>query len=529
MSEDAGQVVPGAQIGRYTLYRRIASGGMATVHLGRLVGPVGFSRTVAIKRLHRQFAKDPGFLAMFLDEARLAAKIRHPNVVSTLDVVSASGELFLIMDYVEGESLAHLLRGASQRGECMPLPIALGIVMSMLHGLHAAHEAKSDAGESLGIVHRDVSPQNVLVGVDGIARVADFGVAKAARRIQETEVGQLKGKIAYMAPEQLASGPVDRRVDVFAAGAVLWETLVGRRLFHADHPLDVARLIKSHEVSAPSSENPEVSAELDAIVLRALAPSAEARFASCREMVMALEGVVQPAPQRVIGEWVEAIAHTSLSERTRMLRDAQADEHVRVADPVSLARALDPSANHSATSLLDGPPLETSRPSAPLSGADDTLTTPLAQSPFPPVSSPPTDVAPAPATDSQITAAASWDMTPKKERPRRAALLGVALGAVAFAGALAGFVATRAPEPEPQTLVRSLGWTRRVPLAHPVEPEPAKARPSEVPTARAAPVADKAAPLRLPVKAAVKPPPNCDPPYVKGADGIVRFKRECLK
>src|ERR1035437_3672665 len=152
-------------VGRYALYGEIASGGMATVHFGRLLGPVGFSRTVAIKRLHPQFAKDPEFVTMFLDEARLASRIRHPNVARTLDVVALEGELFLVMDYVEGEALSRLLRTCRARGTPVPPKVAAAIVCGVLHGLHAAHEAKSERGEPLGIVHRDVSPQNVLVAL----------------------------------------------------------------------------------------------------------------------------------------------------------------------------------------------------------------------------------------------------------------------------------------------------------------------------------------------------------------------------
>ena len=216
--------------GRYVLCDEIAHGGMATVYVGRLVGSAGFARTVAIKRLHAAYARDPDFVSMFVDEARLAARIHHPNVVSTLDVVALEGELFLVMEYIQGESLARLERLASDRGDRIPEAMAASMIAGILHGLHAAHEARDERGEPLGIVHRDVSPQNVLVGVDGVARVLDFGIAKAAGRIQTTRDGQLKGKLAYMSPEQLR-GEVTRTTDVYAAGVVLWEALTGRQLF----------------------------------------------------------------------------------------------------------------------------------------------------------------------------------------------------------------------------------------------------------------------------------------------------------
>src|ERR1700722_19086734 len=210
-------------IGRYVIYGKIAQGGMASVHLGCLQGAAGFSRTVAVKRLHSHLAEEPEFLSTMIDEARLAARIHHPNVVPTLDVVAEGGELLVVMEYVRGESLSRLLRAESGRERRVPLPIASAIMVAALHGLHAAHEATSDRGTPLGIVHRDVSPQNILVGVDGVARIIDFGVAKAAGRLQTTRDGVVKGKVPYMAPEQLAALEVTRLVDVYAMGAILWE------------------------------------------------------------------------------------------------------------------------------------------------------------------------------------------------------------------------------------------------------------------------------------------------------------------
>ncbi len=303
-------------VGRYALYGEIASGGMATVHYGRLRGPVGFSRTVAIKRLHAQFAKDPDFAAMFLDEARLAARIRHPNVVPTLDVVAEGGELLLVMDYVHGESLAQCLRAAGAAQMPIPIEVVSAIACSVLHGLHAAHEATRENGEPLSMVHRDVSPQNVLIGADGVPRVLDFGVAKAAGRVQTTRDGQLKGKLAYMAPEQLKSeAGVDRRTDVYAAGVVLWETLTRQRLFSGDNEGIVIRNVLERRVEAPSTVAAGVPATLDAITLRAVEREPSMRFATAREMALAIEAAVPVASATRIAEWLEGLVGQRMARR----------------------------------------------------------------------------------------------------------------------------------------------------------------------------------------------------------------------
>jgi len=276
-------------VGRYVLYGELASGGMATVHFGRLSGPVGFSRTVAIKRLHPHYAKDPEFVTMFLDEARLCGRIRHPNVVPTLDVVSTEGEIFIVMEYVAGEALSKLLKTAWQRNIPVPPRVAATILSSVLHGLHAAHQAKDEHGRELGIVHRDVSPQNILVGSDGTSRVLDFGVAKATGRLQTTRDGQVKGKIAYMPPEQLSGGVTSRQSDIYAASVVLWEALCGRRLF--DGETEAITMVRALEgrIDLPSSINRELNAAADEVVMRGLARDPADRFATARDMALAIE------------------------------------------------------------------------------------------------------------------------------------------------------------------------------------------------------------------------------------------------
>ncbi len=307
-------------LGRYALHGEIAAGGMATVHLARLLGPVGFARTVAVKRLHPHLARDPDFVAMFLEEARLAARVRHPNVVSTLDVVSDDGELFLVMEYVAGESLSRLVRKTREAGRRVPIRHVIGIMAATLEGLHAAHEAKSERGVPLGIVHRDVSPQNIHVGTDGVTRVLDFGIAKATNRVQDTRTDQIKGKIAYMSPEQLAKAPIDRRADVYSASVVLWEAVTGHRLFTADDVPALVYAIVNEDVLPPSSLVPDVPKGLDELILRGLDREPSRRWSSAREMAEALERILPPSPAREIGEWVEQAAGEALAARQELVQ-----------------------------------------------------------------------------------------------------------------------------------------------------------------------------------------------------------------
>ena len=304
--------------GRYHLHDEIAFGGMATVHVGRLVGPSGFSRTVAIKRLHTHYAKDPEFVTMFMDEALLAARIRHPNVVSIVDVLAHEGELLLVMDYIDGESLWTLLGTLRDRGERAEPRIVSKIMTDMLAGLHAAHELTDAQGKPLGLVHRDVSPQNVLVGIDGIAHLIDFGVAKAAGRLHTTQKGELRGKLAYMAPEQVFSGTVDRRTDVYAASTVLWEALVGRRLLEGE-PGQLLHGVISRAARPPSELVPELGAEVDELVLKGLHKEPEQRFATAQQMADALEAVIPPASSREVALWVRENAQASLARRAKLV------------------------------------------------------------------------------------------------------------------------------------------------------------------------------------------------------------------
>jgi serine/threonine-protein kinase len=300
---------------RYVIGAPIASGGTATVHYGRLFGSAGFSRTVAVKRLQRQFLSEPELVAMLIDEARLTGRIRHANVASVCDVIHTRDELALVMDYVHGESLARLLRAAHAAGTRPTPEVAVGVLLQVLHGLEAAHGATSEKGQPLGIIHRDVTPQNILVGADGVARLADFGVARAIGRLQTTRGGQLKGKLAYMAPEQLLGKRIDARADLFSAAIVLWETLTARRLFKADSDAAMVQKVLNGVVDRPSRVVPGVPVELDEIVMKGVARDPSRRWQSAREMALALERAASSSSSSQIAHWVMSLAGPVLDER----------------------------------------------------------------------------------------------------------------------------------------------------------------------------------------------------------------------
>jgi serine/threonine protein kinase len=303
-------------VGPYLLHAEIASGGMATIHLGT---EPSSSRVVAIKRLHAQFAKDPDFVAMFLDETRVARRIDHPNVIRVLDVVHDDGELFLIMEHVLGSPLSMLLRRASATRAAAPPHVVASIFVGVLHGLHAAHESRDEEGGALGVVHRDVSPQNVLVGLDGKSRVFDFGIAKAAGRIQTSQRGQLKGKLSYMAPEQLQEDPVSRRTDVYAASVVLWEALAGRRLFAGADERGTMAQVLAADVAPPSHGKAGLTEALDRVVLRGLDRDPDNRFATAREMAHALADACRPASAAQVAAWVTSLAGKELAHTARLV------------------------------------------------------------------------------------------------------------------------------------------------------------------------------------------------------------------
>ncbi|MBL9022607.1 MAG: serine/threonine protein kinase [Myxococcales bacterium] len=289
----------------------LASGGMATVLLARQLGDAGFERLVALKRVHRHLVEDPEVFAMASDEARLAALVRHTNVVAVTGVLDTGGELVLVQDYVEGFGLARLLRELGKAGERLEPAIAARILIDAARGLHATHEAKDLLGQPLEIVHRDVSPQNLLVGSDGTTRLIDFGIARAERRMSATRTGVLKGKLSYMAPEQIGEERVDRRADVFAAGAVLFEALTGKRAF--DGQDDASVMAKVLTTPPDTSLVDAACPELAPVVRRALARAPEERFATAAELAKAIGSAVKPADDEDVKELVERVFGAELT------------------------------------------------------------------------------------------------------------------------------------------------------------------------------------------------------------------------
>ena len=313
-----------SRVGQYELLTPLGKGGMAYVYLARKMGSGGFERLVAVKVMHRNIAADEEFVQMFLDEARLAARIHHPNVVPILDLGNDDGRLYMVMDYIEGDTLAAIQRTAIGLARTIPLGISLRIVLDALIGLDAAHNLRGPDGESLQLIHRDVSPQNILVGSDGAARLVDFGIARAERRLSLTSVGMLKGKAPFMAPEQLEGGGVDRRADVFSMGVTLWETLALRRCFPARSRPDLL-----HEsLKAPyrsllmfTDQIPEV---LDGLCEKALAYDLEERYPSGAAFADAIEANFRAdiATQRQVGQFMSAVVADKIGREREAVRNA---------------------------------------------------------------------------------------------------------------------------------------------------------------------------------------------------------------
>ena len=345
-TDSRGQAIT---VGRYILHRQIARGGMATIHIARLMGDVGFSRIVAAKRLLPELAEDAEFVAMFLDEARVASKVHHRNVVPVLDVVTTGNEVILVQEYVHGAPLHWLLRTARHAKAHVPVNIAVSIACQVLAGLHAAHETVDEVGMPLNIVHRDVSPQNIMVSLDGSARLLDFGVAKATMAAHVTREHTFKGKLAYSSPEQLRGAAV-RQSDIYSLAIVLWEMIVGNRMHHtsqAEQEIIAAIMMGNLPTvtEALANEREWIAKDrwrqletVEPVISKALSVEEHDRYATAAAMETALSDAITPAQPTEVAAWLKSLGREFLEGRERVLAEEEASWR-RTATPGRLVPA----------------------------------------------------------------------------------------------------------------------------------------------------------------------------------------------
>jgi serine/threonine-protein kinase len=380
----------GERIGRFDVIAEIGTGGMASVYLARSLGSGGFQRLVAIKAMHRHLATDEAFVEMFLDEARVASMIHHPNVVPIIDVGQEDDLIFLIMDYVEGDSFSNVEKMAINLRRRVPLNITLRVVLDALAGLHAAHELCGMDGAHLKIIHRDVSPQNIVIGVDGSSRIVDFGIAKAETRITTTRVGMIKGKLNFMAPEQLRGTAVDRRVDIFGMGVTLWEAVTLRRLYAGENDVETARKIMSGEYPRLLDIDPKLPPALDEVVRQALMVDPAERYPTAAAFADAIEARLRAhlASPREVGAFISGVAAQKIERERRAVREwlressgPSNDVSVPVAEAPTSPRVSVPSAPPPSTAMAGRRKPTLAAPAPPLAA-------PAPAPPTTPVSSP---------------------------------------------------------------------------------------------------------------------------------------------
>tara|TARA_B100001750_G_scaffold57020_1_gene45053 strand:- start:2404 stop:4167 length:1764 start_codon:yes stop_codon:yes gene_type:complete len=339
-------------MGRFTLAEELGAGGMATVYLGKMRLGAGLDRLVALKTIHGHLAKKQAFVDMFLDEARIASNISHPNVCSVYDFGEEEGVYYLAMEHLLGEPLFDMIGAIDRdRGEelmqAVPF-LAARVIADAAEGLHAAHTTKSSDGSALGIIHRDVSPQNIFVTYEGTVKIVDFGCAKALERVTQTNTGVMKGKVSYAAPEQLRAGELDQRVDVFALGVCLWEMLAVRPLFRRGSAIETARAVLEEETPRADADRPWVPRALADIAAKALATDADDRFESARDLGRELRNWIAksgvPFESAEVAEWMDYLFADRHAERRAVVRKVEGIDGSAVAkvsvDDDSLLKAV---------------------------------------------------------------------------------------------------------------------------------------------------------------------------------------------
>lgn len=535
---------PPAVLGKYQLVRKLASGGMAEVFLARAAGPMGFEKTVVVKRILPHLADEPNFISMFLSEARLAAQLNHPNVVQVFDFGEADGAYFLVMEFIDGVNLRVLFRKAHEQQTPLAFTLVARIISQACEGLAYAHDFVDPAtNEPMGLVHRDVSPDNVLIARNGSVRVVDFGIAKAANQTNLTKTGTVKGKFSYMPPEQLTGQPLDRRADVFALGIVLYELLTGRKPFDTSNEAFIVRAIM-YEGFAPAAQfRPDVPEAMQRILDKALAKSRDERYEDCRALQSDLERFIllqgEPVSQYQLSQLVLRVAPPtpfvaapvpSAPPQPPMGVPPQA----ATVEEVDLSTALlaTPPPQPSLISLVPKARPQNQPPPPPV----PTQTAP-AFAPSPPVRVeavpmlPAAPREPAPAPRPLMSATISDLGAPvRHEPPERAApagkrsamplaLLLVAVVVGAFVtwmvlknrappeGTAVAIVAPPKPEPQPEPIAVTPEPVAVTPEPQPVKPEPVKPEPVTPEPVTPEPIALAPVKTKPPKTPRVKPPP----------------------
>jgi serine/threonine-protein kinase len=463
----AGQV-----LGRYELLLPIAQGGMASVWAARLKGTRGFQKMVAIKTMLPGLIDDPQFERMFLDEASLASQVRHPHVIEIMDLGEQDGILYIVMEWVDGEPISVILKYAAARGG-IPLPVAVHVAIQASRGLHAAHELRDDTGSLVGLVHRDVSPQNVLLTYDGVVKVVDFGVAKVTNRASsETRAGQLKGKIAYMSPEQLKGDKIDRRTDVFAMGIMLYMMTTGRHPFRGDDEPSTIRQITAEEPAVPPSTLvANYPPALEQVVMQAIAKDPAKRLPTANDVVVALTRALPPATDEEVAAFLRTLLPDRLEKRKATIKSA-----LEAAD----RRDLPSAPQHQPP--RDGSDDMTRRDAGLISHRDITPTTGGAS-------------LPGALTGQELVAGARSRSAPGRRVSR--AILSISLAAGLLMIIAAAVVSARGRDDEPQPVSPVVGSPSAAPVPPPAvsaaPPEPVASQspsalpPEPAPTASAAP------------------------------------------
>lgn len=327
MSEPEKARFESAQLGKYRLLALLATGGMAEVFLAKTISVAGFEKLVVIKRILPNLAREERFVNMFLDEAKLAASLNHPNVIQIFELGQIGDRYFMAMEYLFGENASYVLRGATKAGRAIPEEICAGIILQAAQGLHHAHTLCDLSGKPLAIVHRDVSPQNIFVLYDGAVKVVDFGIAKAATSSQKTQTGTLKGKFAYMSPEQITGSNLDARSDVFSLGIVFWELLCGRKLFKHEKEFEILKAIVEQDAPPAKTLRPDISPVLEQIIAKALCRDRERRYQSAGELQEDLRAFLQSGGRAgdsvAIAAFMKELFGDRIKQKQQFLQQAQ--------------------------------------------------------------------------------------------------------------------------------------------------------------------------------------------------------------